>query len=138
MCSFTELVTNQSVGTVITDEQSPITFSPLDRKCTGEMRKVNSASMTSSLRDRNGKNSLAQLCRRFLMVLLCNPVGLCAFKPHKHFKCILTVSLSALFGQGAQLNHSTYPTKKDDEALSCWHFQSTFPQLHNHCVRDET
>jgi hypothetical protein len=27
------------------------------------------------LRDRNGKNSLAHLCRRFLMVLLCNPVS---------------------------------------------------------------
>lgn len=30
------------------------------------------------LRDRNGKNSLAHLCRRFLMVLLCNPVSLWA------------------------------------------------------------
>ncbi|KAI1726775.1 e2F/DP family winged-helix DNA-binding domain-containing protein [Ditylenchus destructor] len=30
----------------------------------------------SQIRDRNGKNSLAQLCRRFLMVLLCNPVSL--------------------------------------------------------------
>uniref|UniRef100_A0A915ESK9 E2F/DP family winged-helix DNA-binding domain-containing protein n=1 Tax=Ditylenchus dipsaci TaxID=166011 RepID=A0A915ESK9_9BILA len=28
---------------------------------------------SQQLRDRNGKNSLAQLCRRFLMVLLCNP-----------------------------------------------------------------
>lgn len=28
-----------------------------------------------STRERNGKNSLAQLCRRFLMVLLCNPVS---------------------------------------------------------------
>ena len=28
----------------------------------------------NQIRDRNGKNSLAQLCRRFLMVLLCNPV----------------------------------------------------------------
>lgn len=29
----------------------------------------------AQLRDRNGKNSLAHLCRRFLMVLLCNPVS---------------------------------------------------------------
>ena len=37
-------------------------------------------------RDRQGRNSLAQLCRRFLMVLLSNPVSFLFSLTHSQFR----------------------------------------------------
>ena len=65
MCSFTELAPvsqQETVGSLV-GEANPLNVKPLSH----------SDSFKNGQRDRNGKNSLAQLCRRFLMVLLCNP-----------------------------------------------------------------
>lgn len=69
MCSFSELNPGQrgeTVGSVVSGESSPITFSPVNGQCTAEMRKSSTSSLNSSLRDRNGKNSLAQVYIRCL------------------------------------------------------------------------
>ncbi|KAI6197137.1 hypothetical protein M3Y94_01189000 [Aphelenchoides besseyi] len=75
MCSFTELGagSREAVGSVMDESNGSLTDSSVDGRCTSELRRTKSNLTASSLRDRNGKNSLAQLCRRFLMVLLCNP-----------------------------------------------------------------
>uniref|UniRef100_A0A7E4VGV1 E2F_TDP domain-containing protein n=1 Tax=Panagrellus redivivus TaxID=6233 RepID=A0A7E4VGV1_PANRE len=65
MCSFTEIGTmsqnSETVGSLVGESANATTLSQ------------NDSFKSNSGRDRNGKNSLAQLCRRFLMVLLCNP-----------------------------------------------------------------
>ncbi|CAJ0605358.1 unnamed protein product [Cylicocyclus nassatus] len=77
MCSFTELSPGSRksgmkdvVGTLIGDEGS-LSQSPTDNLC----QSVHGSEKRSRVdgRDRQGRNSLAQLCRRFLMVLLSNP-----------------------------------------------------------------
>jgi hypothetical protein len=76
MCSFTELGHNQRREKTENISSNPVPISSIDGKCTAE----NVSSTNQMLRDRNGKNSLAQLCRRFLMVLLCNPVSFASKK----------------------------------------------------------
>lgn len=98
MCSFVELSSNFSVCSSST-ASSPIindcvnnaspsyiqqqkrysmdsvgSFVDSSRKFP-ELYSFNNQQQTAMTRERNGKNSLAQLCRRFLMVLLCNPVS---------------------------------------------------------------
>lgn len=81
MCSFTELApighqqnsqqNHETVGSLVGsggDSQSSTSS-----KTTLSQNDSFKSSSGSGCRDRNGKNSLAQLCRRFLMVLLCNP-----------------------------------------------------------------
>ncbi|VDK50148.1 unnamed protein product, partial [Cylicostephanus goldi] len=77
MCSFTELSPGsrksgmkEVVGTLIGDDGS-LSQSSTDSLC----QSVHSSEKRSRVdgRDRQGRNSLAQLCRRFLMVLLSNP-----------------------------------------------------------------
>ncbi|KAE9547612.1 hypothetical protein FO519_009177 [Halicephalobus sp. NKZ332] len=66
MCSFTELAPvsqQETVGSLV-GEASSSSLKPLSHS---------DSFKSNGQRDRNGKNSLAQLCRRFLMVLLCNP-----------------------------------------------------------------
>ncbi|ULU04429.1 hypothetical protein L5515_013440 [Caenorhabditis briggsae] len=76
MCSFTELQSprgnkgiKDTVGSFVSGSSAPTTpttsFEPR-RTETEKRSRVDS-------RDRQGRNSLAQLCRRFLMVLLSNP-----------------------------------------------------------------
>ena len=67
MCSFTELAPvgqQQTVGSLLSESQSS------SKSLSSQGDSIKSG---NTCRDRNGKNSLAQLCRRFLMVLLCNP-----------------------------------------------------------------
>ncbi|KAI6172227.1 hypothetical protein M3Y98_00949800 [Aphelenchoides besseyi] len=75
MCSFTDLSagSRETVSSLMDESNGSLTDSSADGRCTGELGRTKSTLTASSLRDRNGKNSLAQLCRRFLMVLLCNP-----------------------------------------------------------------
>ncbi|KAI6242599.1 hypothetical protein M3Y99_00164000 [Aphelenchoides fujianensis] len=75
MCSFIELggAGRERSGRASNEAAGSATNSPLDGRATADVRKPKSSAAANSLRDRNGKNSLAQLCRRFLMVLLCNP-----------------------------------------------------------------
>uniref|UniRef100_A0AC34FG01 E2F/DP family winged-helix DNA-binding domain-containing protein n=1 Tax=Panagrolaimus sp. ES5 TaxID=591445 RepID=A0AC34FG01_9BILA len=75
MCSFTELAPighsqqqqNETVGSLVGESQGSTTSS------SSKSLSQNDSFKSGTCRDRNGKNSLAQLCRRFLMVLLCNP-----------------------------------------------------------------
>ncbi|EGT59586.1 hypothetical protein CAEBREN_23380 [Caenorhabditis brenneri] len=76
MCSFTELASprglkpfKDTVGSFVTTSTptTPSTsFEPVVKTDSEKRSRVDS-------RDRQGRNSLAQLCRRFLMVLLSNP-----------------------------------------------------------------
>ncbi|MFH4977372.1 hypothetical protein AB6A40_004081 [Gnathostoma spinigerum] len=89
MCSFTELSPSSRrcggdiVGTLVstkTDPHEHENHSMAQRSAQTSDSNVDSfssnnddATLQQIPRDRNGKNSLAQLCRRFLMVLLSNP-----------------------------------------------------------------
>uniref|UniRef100_A0A914EFZ1 E2F/DP family winged-helix DNA-binding domain-containing protein n=1 Tax=Acrobeloides nanus TaxID=290746 RepID=A0A914EFZ1_9BILA len=88
MCSFTELSPvnrADTVGTLVEDHNASTSMGPPAKKSKILNFSENSHSQNyflsedrynvarTQLRDRNGKNSLAHLCRRFLMVLLCNP-----------------------------------------------------------------
>ncbi|KAH7729791.1 Protein EFL-3 [Aphelenchoides avenae] len=88
MCSFVELSARRSsdtVGSLVEEGRASTSslksFSPSGSEYTAAGMDASRHSLPLSrmssqqqqLRDRNGKNSLAQLCRRFLMVLLCNP-----------------------------------------------------------------
>lgn len=86
MCSFTELASGNKrpngdiVGTLVSSKTTVSVESP-DQNLTSFIKRSDpsgcnglaTAARSSTVRDRNNKNSLAQLCRRFLMVLLCNP-----------------------------------------------------------------
>lgn len=103
MCNFTELAKSRGrtlateiVGTMVTDKNddndsgyfaggcSPDDDQSNKENCaflaTKNQQKCNRSSAVRFSRDRNGRNSLAQLCRRFLMVLLCNPVTVDVFR----------------------------------------------------------
>uniref|UniRef100_A0AC35FPT3 E2F/DP family winged-helix DNA-binding domain-containing protein n=2 Tax=Panagrolaimus sp. PS1159 TaxID=55785 RepID=A0AC35FPT3_9BILA len=79
MCSFTELApighqqnsqqNHETVGSLVGSGDSQSSTSSKTTLSQNDSFKNGG----SGCRDRNGKNSLAQLCRRFLMVLLCNP-----------------------------------------------------------------
>uniref|UniRef100_A0A914W733 E2F/DP family winged-helix DNA-binding domain-containing protein n=1 Tax=Plectus sambesii TaxID=2011161 RepID=A0A914W733_9BILA len=98
MCSFTELaktavtgrtLATEIVGTMVTDKNDdndsgywggsqeqlnrPPTATGVEQPKTSTNAAVKPRSIIRFTRDRNGRNSLAQLCRRFLMVLLCSP-----------------------------------------------------------------
>ncbi|KAI6183841.1 hypothetical protein M3Y97_00532100 [Aphelenchoides bicaudatus] len=76
MCSFTELGSQREAMNNALNAEKSTNFASANGHCTADMQKLgNATTLNASLRDRNGKNSLAQLCRRFLMVLLCNPGG---------------------------------------------------------------
>ena len=83
MCSFVELSARRSTDTVgsLVEEGYASTSAngSVHDSASAEIGRQSMpvsriSSQQQQLRDRNGKNSLAQLCRRFLMVLLCNPV----------------------------------------------------------------
>uniref|UniRef100_A0A914YHJ3 E2F/DP family winged-helix DNA-binding domain-containing protein n=1 Tax=Panagrolaimus superbus TaxID=310955 RepID=A0A914YHJ3_9BILA len=77
MCSFTELAPlgeqhsqqHETVGSLVGESQTSTTSLSSSKS----LSQNDSFKSGGTCRDRNGKNSLAQLCRRFLMVLLCNP-----------------------------------------------------------------
>ncbi|KAK6738160.1 hypothetical protein RB195_020334 [Necator americanus] len=78
MCSFTELSpgsrkagTKEIVGTLIGEDDAP-SSSNLSCDHNNSFQSSEKRSRVDG-RDRQGRNSLAQLCRRFLMVLLSNP-----------------------------------------------------------------
>ncbi|CAJ0581430.1 unnamed protein product, partial [Mesorhabditis spiculigera] len=74
MCSFTELGSGQArdtVGSFLQIPDATTVIPPLTPTQRSESEQEKKAK--TICRDRNTRNSLAQLCRRFLMVLLCNP-----------------------------------------------------------------
>uniref|UniRef100_A0A915BDA1 E2F/DP family winged-helix DNA-binding domain-containing protein n=1 Tax=Parascaris univalens TaxID=6257 RepID=A0A915BDA1_PARUN len=92
MCSFTELSPGSRrsgadiVGTLVSNKnvvndsgyfggslQSRDEIKIQDLTDSSTLGKLHGDIRHNGSRDRNAKNSLAQLCRRFLMVLLCNP-----------------------------------------------------------------
>ncbi|CAJ0957880.1 unnamed protein product, partial [Mesorhabditis belari] len=77
MCSFTELGSGarDTVGSFLSVADITPIIPPItpNQKSDAENQMGQEKKFKSVLRDRNTRNSLAQLCRRFLMVLLCNP-----------------------------------------------------------------
>uniref|UniRef100_A0A1I7YUW3 E2F_TDP domain-containing protein n=1 Tax=Steinernema glaseri TaxID=37863 RepID=A0A1I7YUW3_9BILA len=82
MCNFTEIKRRSSgaagdvVGSLIAveDKETPVPESPQSSQSSSMSVENLSQSVKGRVnRDRYGQNSLANLCRRFLMVLLCNP-----------------------------------------------------------------
>ncbi|KHJ85634.1 transcription factor E2F/dimerization partner, partial [Oesophagostomum dentatum] len=78
MCSFTELSpgsrkagTKDIVGTLISEDDASSSLS--QSQCSTQAPHASEKRSRVDGRDRQGRNSLAQLCRRFLMVLLSNP-----------------------------------------------------------------